>query len=212
MHIHCFTFNPFSENTYIVYNDDGSAWLIDPGCCNGEENASLSAFIKRNNLTVVRHILTHAHIDHILGCSYVYREFGLVPTAHLLEKPIFDSAVAVSKMYGIPYTAGPSPDYGLYDGAILEFGQHGRFRCIHCPGHSPGSICFYEENLGWLIGGDVLFEGSIGRTDLPGGDYDTLIRSIKERLLVLPHQTKVFPGHGNPTTIIQEKANNPFLI
>lgn len=212
MYIHCFTFNAFAENTYVVYNSKGTAWLIDPGCSSKFEENELLDFINSNNLTIVRIFLTHAHIDHILGCDFLYRKFGLIPEAHPAEQAVYESAEMVSQMYGVPYISGPKPTYNLFEGAELVFDDQNSFRCIFSPGHSPGSICFYNSAKNVLLAGDVLFDGSIGRTDLPGGNYDELIHSIKSKLLVLPADTIVFPGHGPSTTISEEKLTNPFLV
>ena len=210
MTIKAFCFNPFYENTYIVYEDTGDAWIFDPGCFNDSEEAELLNFIQGNSLKPTRLILTHAHIDHILGINFIYQKFGLYAEMHALELPVLNSALDISKMYGIPFKpASPNLNY-LLDNQQLKFGYE-TIDCVWAPGHSPGSLCFLFRNSKILIGGDVLFEGSIGRTDLPGGDYETLISSIKNRLYPLGNDVVVYPGHGGLTTIGQEKLTNPFL-
>jgi glyoxylase-like metal-dependent hydrolase (beta-lactamase superfamily II) len=163
-----------------------------------------------NDLNLKRLLLTHAHIDHILGLEFIYRRFNLSPEMHELEKPVFDSANQISSMYGISYIEPPKIACYIVDNQpIMLFNS--LVDCIWTPGHSPGSLCYYFRKSKILIGGDVLFEGSIGRTDLPGGDYNTLIRSIKSRLYPLGNDVIVYPGHGGITTIGQERLTNPFL-
>ncbi|MBK9109441.1 MAG: MBL fold metallo-hydrolase [Saprospiraceae bacterium] len=210
IHIKAFCFNPFYENTYLIYNDAGVCWIVDPGCSNQEEQEKLSSFIREYELRPVKLLLTHGHIDHILGCAFVYHKFGLSPEMHLKELEIYNSGSYVGAMYGIEYIAGPPPGLFLVDGQTLLLGDSS-LTCILCPGHSPGSICFYNKEQKFLIGGDVLFEGSIGRTDLPGGDHDSLIRNIKARIFSLDKNVVVYPGHGGATTVGQEILTNPFF-
>ncbi|MCC6753951.1 MAG: MBL fold metallo-hydrolase [Saprospiraceae bacterium] len=210
MQIATFCFNPFCENTYIVYNEGGEAWIIDPGCMTHTEEATIVDFLESKGLRPVRMLLTHAHIDHILGCAFFGEQYGMLAEMHVREEALMQAAVGIAGMYGIPYRAAPwSKDY-LYEGQELFLGQQ-RWTALWCPGHSPGSLCFYQKEESILIAGDVLFEGSIGRTDLPGGDHEALIRSIREKLFVLDNSTKVLPGHGGSTTIGREKMTNPFL-
>lgn len=210
MTIKAFCFNPFYENTYIVYQETGEAWIFDPGCSNNSEEKELIKFISENNLIPSRILLTHAHIDHILGLEFVTRKFGLSTEMHELERLVLDAATQVALIYGISYNTPSCPSTYLTDNQQINFDSEA-VQCIWTPGHSPGSICYYFPNANALIGGDVLFDGSIGRTDLPGGDYNTLISSIKKRLYPLNNNTVVYPGHGGITTIGQEKLSNPFL-
>lgn len=211
MIIHSFTFNDFQENTYILIDDiNKSCIIIDPGCNGTSENFILSTFIEKYALKPQWLINTHCHIDHVLGNQYVAQKYNLELTAHQGEIPVLASCEAVAKMYGIPYVSSPPIMKFLEEGDEIEFCK-GKLKVLFCPGHSPASICLYHEASKSLIAGDVLFNRSIGRTDLPGGDYDTLIESIKSKLWQLPDETIVYPGHGSATTIGDEKQYNPFL-
>lgn len=210
MIIKAFCFNPFSENTYILYKEDGEAWIFDPGCSNRSEENILNQFIKDQKLRPSRLLLTHAHIDHVLGLNFIYKTYGLLAEMHKEEEKVLKAADQVSQMYGVPFTnPGHSNSY-LIDNQNIKF-QETDIICIWAPGHSPGSICFYIEEYKILIGGDVLFDGSIGRTDLPGGDHKTLLRSIKTRLFTLEDDIKVYPGHEGITSIGKERMTNPFF-
>ncbi len=208
--VHSFVFNSFRENTYILYDETKECIIIDPGCCEINEERMLSAFIDNQGLTPVRLINTHCHIDHILGNDYVCGKYGLLPEYHRGEIPLVEAAPKISDMYGLNYSPFPTAEKYLDEGDTIHFGNSS-LEIFFTPGHSPASLCFYSASTGILIAGDVLFYGSIGRTDLPGGDYDTLIRSIHEKLMVLPNETIVFPGHGERTTIGYERKTNPFL-
>ena len=207
-----FEFSPFAENTYVVYDDSGDCAIFDPGCYTEEERAALQDYIQENKLRVVRLINTHCHLDHVFGNAFVHRTWGVLPELHRDELPLLEHFPAVSRMYGIPdVEPSPMPQHFLEAGEILEFGQT-RLRILFTPGHSPGSISFYNHDNKLLISGDVLFRGSIGRSDLPMGDHDTLLRSIREKLLVLDDDVRVYSGHGPATTIGHERQTNPFLI
>lgn len=203
-----FTFNPFQENTYVVSNDQKSCFIIDPGCLGKRENEQLSRYIESEGLTPTALLNTHCHIDHILGNRYVSEEYGLTPRIHPAEKTVLDAAPSSALMFGIDYSPSPDPDY-LPESSIALDDEI--FEILFVPGHSPGHVAFYHAASGTLLSGDVLFRQSIGRTDLPGGDMQTLLQSIREKLFVLPDATKVFAGHMEPTTIGFEKAHNPFL-
>lgn len=211
IHIARFTFNPFEENTYLLYDETGACIVFDPGCWNASESAQLLTYIQDNQLKPERLINTHCHIDHILGNRFIAERFGLELEIHQGELVVLEHGPAVAARYGMPYPE-PSPMPGRYieDGDWIAFG-HSRVQAILAPGHSPASLCFYAPEEKLLVAGDVLFEGSIGRTDLPGGDYDTLIQSIQERLMVLDDDVVVYPGHGAETTIGVERQTNPFL-
>ena len=204
-------FNPFQENTYLVYDDTGETLIIDPGCHNKSEQKWLSQKIKTLRLKPVRLINTHCHIDHVLGNNYVARYYGLKLEIPLKEVPVLNTVSHIAEMYGIAYDE-PSPEPSSYlDEKVPVLFGNSKLHVYDTPGHSPGSISLFHEPSKTLIAGDVLFKGSIGRTDLPGGDYDTLIQSIKQKLFKLPDETTVYPGHGPTTTIGYEKINNPFL-
>ena len=210
LHLKWFTFNPFSENTYILYADNKECIIIDPGCSSPAEENELLNFISEKQLKPTRLLLTHAHIDHVLGIHFIHQKFGLKPELHALDLPVLDGADKIAKMYGIPYKQSPEPINFLTEENTIELDSHS-LSIFHTPGHSPGSICFYSAAYNFVIGGDVLFNGSIGRTDLPGGDFDTLSESIKTKLYTLPNNTKVYSGHGSSTEIGKEKVSNPFV-
>ncbi|MEL6124653.1 MAG: MBL fold metallo-hydrolase, partial [Bacteroidota bacterium] len=209
--VHHFTFNAFQENTYLLnHSITKECIIIDPGCATTAEQQALSSYIDGNALTPIRLINTHCHIDHVLGNAFVADRYGLNLEAHRLEEPVLASCDAVSKAYGIPFAGSPPIHSYLEEGHTVDLGGI-PLSILLTPGHSPGSICLHASTQGWLIGGDVLFYNSIGRTDLPGGDHQTLIGSILAKLMPLPETTIVYPGHGPQTTIGQEKNNNPFF-
>ena len=210
IHIESMTFNAFQENTFVLNNDASEAIIFDPGCSNASEQSVLSSYIERNKLKVVRLVNTHCHIDHVLGNRYVAEKYNVALEAHPQEQSVLQSCTMVSSMYGIPYDTSPDIHAFINEGDDFKLGDEA-FQVLLCPGHSPGSLCFYHDESKTLIGGDVLFQNSIGRTDLPGGDYDTLIRSIKEKIFKLPDETVVYSGHGPSTTVGFEKRTNPFL-
>lgn len=210
LHLQAFTFNPFQENTFLLYNDEGHAWIVDPGMQQASEEAQVDRFLEEKKLVLQGIINTHAHIDHIFGIQHVVQKHHVSFRLHKKELPILNNAPAIAAMFGLPFSGAPQPDSFISEKEPLLLGND-ELRVLFTPGHSPGSISFYSEEGRWLIGGDVLFAGSIGRTDLPGGDYETLIHSIRTQLLVLPDDTTVFPGHGPATTIGAERAGNPFL-
>lgn len=205
-----FTFNPFQENTYLLIAADGSCAIVDPGCYGQHECEVLSSYIDSNGLRPERLLHTHCHLDHMLGNKYIAGRYDLTPEHHPLETQILIAAVETGMRFGIPVDASPKGNPCLQDGDIVCCGDL-NLEIVHTPGHSPGSVCFYHAESGILIGGDVLFKESIGRTDLPGGDHQTLLRSIRDRLFILPEETIVFPGHGDSTHIGYEIRNNPFL-
>ena len=210
MKIHRFTFNDFAENTYVVWDETFECLIFDPGCNSLDERKQLKSFIDANCLNPVGLINTHCHIDHVLGNEFVARTYNLDLQSHEGEQVVLDACEMVSKMYGISYTPSPKIGSFLKEGDQLRFGETS-FDILYTPGHSPASISFYNKEASILIAGDVLFQLSVGRTDLPGGDFDTLAKSIKTKLYVLPDETVVYPGHGAETTIGHEKKNNPFV-
>jgi len=210
MQIKRFVFNPFQENTYVLYDETKSCVIIDAGNFNKDESSHLADFILRNRLKPKYLLNTHAHIDHILGNRFISVMYYLVPHLHKDDLFLYETSCEVAKKYDIPYTIQPPPYEYIDENTTIEFGNT-RLECIHVPGHSPGSICFYSKKDNVLISGDVLFRESIGRTDLPGGDHQMLLANISEKLLVLPDDTVVYPGHMDSTTIKHEKMYNPFF-
>jgi len=208
--IKTFTFNPFQENTYLLINEQNEAILIDPGCYEPSEQQELQDFLEKNKIELKLLINTHAHIDHVLGCEYIYRTFGLTTQLHEAEIPVFRAVSSYASNYGLVYQEAPVPTTLLKEGDIITFGDN-QLEVLFCPGHSPGSVVFYCKEQHFAIAGDVLFYRSIGRTDLPGGDHATLLRSIKTKLYTLPDETIIYPGHGPQTTIGSEKIYNPFV-
>jgi hydroxyacylglutathione hydrolase len=206
-----FTVNPFQQNTYLIWDKNNIAAIIDPGNSSNLENQMIKKFISENNLKLERLLLTHAHIDHIMGNRFIFDEYGLLPEVHKEDIYFIDVMGKTAEMYGVPYDQSPQPEKFLEDKQVIELGEL-RFNCIFTPGHSPGSITFHFEKEKVMIAGDVLFHGSIGRTDLPRGDHGTLINSIKNKLLPLGDDIKVYSGHGPSTVTGFEKLNNPFLV
>jgi len=204
-----FTFNPFQENTYVVH-DGSQAILIDPGCWNSAEEHELESYLTENALTPVRLVLTHAHLDHVFGNAWVHKRYGLAPWMHKADVPLLERAPRQGEVYGVPCDPSPAPEGLLEPGDSITIGSD-ELRVLFVPGHAPGHIALYSEAQGFVINGDVLFMNSIGRTDLPGGDLETLLRSIREELFPLGDAVKVYCGHGPETTIGQEKRSNPFL-
>lgn len=206
-----FIFNPFQENTYVLYDETNSCVVVDAGNIYPNENKMLDDFFTDNNLTPTHLINTHNHLDHIFGTRYLSDTYNMKLASHPDDLFWIDSFLTTAQTYGMPVEKdAPTPEIMLNDGDVFTFGNTS-LKIIHLPGHSPGGIAFYNEKQNLLFAGDSLFYGSIGRTDLPGGDYNSLINAIKEKLFVLPNDTKVLCGHGNSTTIGYEKENNPFL-
>lgn len=204
-----FTFGPFQENTFLLIAENGDCLLIDPGCATREEDKQLAEYIKGQGLNLTDVWLTHCHIDHVLGC-HAFCDEDFLPKAHALDAPLFEMAERSGQMYGIPYTPGPTPDYCLEHGQKLDFAGH-TFEVRFTPGHAPGHVVFVHHQQRFVIGGDVLFKGSVGRIDLPGGDGPTLAKSIKEQLYTLPDDFKVHPGHGPATMVGYEKEHNAMV-
>lgn len=207
------TFNPFQENTYIVYDDTGECVIFDPGCHAQAEKDVLVQMIEQHDLKPVRLINTHCHLDHIFGNQFIAEKYGLPLEIHKGEVPVLEAAPQSAAMFGMPLPSGPlSPAPGRFieAGEEVTFGRT-RLKALLTPGHSPASLSFYCAEDDFVIAGDVLFLGSIGRTDLPGGDFNTLIESIRTQLFPLGDQVTVYPGHGPDTNIGYEKQHNPFL-
>lgn len=210
LNLKSFVFNPFQENTYILH-DETKAWIIDPGMYLGHEKTELNQYIRKHHLHVEKILLTHAHIDHILGLDFLCREWNLLPYMHHLEEINYYSVEQVASLYGIPNVfPGPEKYFPLNESATLSFNNI-EIEVRFVPGHSPGHVAFIIHELKMVISGDVIFYESIGRTDLPGGNFEQLEQSIKTQLYVLPDDYTIYPGHGPSTTIGHEKKRNPFV-
>ena len=204
--------NPFQENTYVVWDEASmEAAIVDCGALFPQEEERIEAFMSDNNLKVKYILNTHLHLDHCFGNAWAAGRYDILPMAHEEDETLLARMGEQARMFGLPFEVKTEKLGGyLKDDDVLTLGEH-EIRVIHTPGHSRGGLCFYIPSAGWLISGDSLFEGSIGRTDLEGGSYATLIKSITERLITLPEETVVYPGHGPYTTIGDEKKSNPFL-
>ena len=211
MTLYNLVFNPYQVNAYIIAASDGQCAMIDPACCSKEEREALKNFIADKGLNPIWLINTHGHYDHIAGNAFVYKTWSSIkPAAHSDDLFLMEHAYQRGEMFGFPAEKPPKPDVFLEDGDTVEFDDVS-LNVIHVPGHSPGSIVLYAPKEKFVITGDVLFNGSIGRTDLPAGDFDLLITGIKSKLMTLPPDTSVYTGHGPSTTIEKEKKTNPFL-
>lgn len=208
--INTFTYNGFQENTYVLTDETNEAVIIDPGCYSTTEQTELYNFIKNNNLNPVKLLNTHCHIDHILGNNFVATKFGVELYIHQLDLPTLHATTEYGHLYGFTVDKSPEPAHFLKDGDVVKFGNS-TLEVIFTPGHAPGHVVFVNHEQRFVINGDVLFRGSIGRTDLPGGNHQTLIDSIKTKLFTLPDDYVVHTGHGPTTTIGYEKKYNPFL-
>jgi len=205
-----FTFNPFQENTYILYDETKECVIIDPGCSNKSEQEDMVQFIIDEGLKPVKLLNTHCHIDHVFGNTFVAKKYNLGLEIHKDDLETLHSLPRVSHLYGLTVEESVEPSNFLNEGDQIKFGTSS-LDILFTPGHSPGSICFVDHAEKIIIGGDVLFQGSIGRTDLPGGDHETLLTSIREKLFVLADVYTVLSGHGPETTIGFEKKNNPYV-
>ncbi len=205
-----FVFSPIQENTYLLYNEFNDCIIIDPGCYFPEEKDELKAFITQSSLTPRMLLNTHCHLDHVFGNKFVAEAWGLTLQLHEKEKLLLDYAPTSGLMYNMPFDNYAGYYIYLKKGDMVKLGED-ELTVIEAPGHSPGHICFYCSKQNFIISGDVLFNRSIGRTDLPGGNHETLLKNIREKLFVLPDETVVYSGHGPVTTIGEEKKYNPFL-
>ncbi len=208
--IAAFCFNPFQENTYVISHINKECWIIDPGCYTLQDQKILIGYIERNELNPTKLLNTHCHLDHIYGNKFISDEYNLKLGIHEKELLILQKADLAARMFGAKIPEKCDAGYFIKEGEQL-FLNDSEFDVLFTPGHSPGSICFSNKKEKYAVVGDVLFQGSIGRTDLPGGDYDTLIKSIKTQLLVLDEATEIYNGHGSSTTVGEEINNNPFL-
>lgn len=210
IHIKTFTFNEFQVNTYVLWDDEGRCLVIDPAFYHPGEQQELEQFLDDKGLTVTGQANTHCHVDHILGIRYIRERHGVPFRAHQGELPVIQHTHVMADMFGWSMEPMDSIDETIEEGDVVLVGEQ-ELKVLPVPGHSPGSVAFYSAGSGFVVTGDALFQNSIGRTDLPGGDHDTLIHSIRQNLMSLPPETVVYPGHGPSTTIGDEKENNPFL-
>jgi glyoxylase-like metal-dependent hydrolase (beta-lactamase superfamily II) len=208
--VHTFTFNPFSENTYILSDETKECVIIDPGCSNYEERKELKDFIDNNNLNVIHLLNTHAHIDHVLGNEYVKRTFGVKLHLHRNDLPVLQNAAARAEFYGFPNYEGSEVDVFIEEGDIIKFGNT-ELEILFVPGHAPGHVAFINREENICVSGDVLFKQSVGRTDFPLCSFKDLENSIRTKLYTLSDEMVVFPGHGGITTIGYEMKNNPYV-
>ncbi|MBK1440675.1 MBL fold metallo-hydrolase [Parapedobacter sp. ISTM3] len=210
IHIKSFVCNPYQENTYLLYDDTGVAAIIDPGMYGSNEEQQVKNFIDAEGLRPELLLNTHCHVDHVLGNRFIHETYGLFPQFHEGELPLLMEVQNYAPQMGIRYDLSPIGETFLPASGTVTFGEN-TLALIFAPGHSPAHLCFYSAADGFLIGGDVLFRNSIGRTDLPGGNHQQLLDSITHGLYTLPEDTVVYPGHGPETTIGYEKKTNPFI-
>jgi len=207
--IQTFTFNAFSENTYVVSDETGAAIVIDPGCYTRDEQLQLSTYVETHKLEIKLLLNTHCHIDHVLGNEFVKDKYHVPLLLHKIEEPQLRAVKNYAPLYGFDGYRGAEPDGFIDTMELISFGNT-NWSILFLPGHSPGHVGFYDDHEKILFGGDVLFAGSIGRTDLPGGDFDTLIKSIHQQIFTLSDNVVVYPGHGPTTTVGEEKISNPY--
>lgn len=206
-----FVFNAFQENTYLIYNDKKQCWIVDPGMYDAAEVHQFFAYIEEHKLEPQAIINTHTHLDHIMGVAAVRDKYNIRFGIHEADQPVLDGAAGSAMLFGFDFKDIPEPSFYIKENEVMMLGDDPlEIRLV--PGHSPGSIAFYSPQDKWVISGDALFQGSIGRTDLPGGNHEQLLQAIKEQLFTLPDETTVYSGHGPSTTIGVEKSTNPFLI
>jgi hydroxyacylglutathione hydrolase len=208
--IKSFEFSPIQENTYILYNEFNECIIIDPGCYYDTEKDEMVAFISNNNLIPKMLVNTHCHLDHVFGNKMLAEKYQLSLQIHENEKFVLDFAPKSGLMYNLPFDNYAGDFVYLTEANTLQLGQD-TLQILLTPGHSPGSLSFYSAADKFVISGDVLFKNSVGRSDLPGGDHNLLIQSIKDKLLTLPNDTAVYSGHGPATTIGEERLTNPYL-
>lgn len=208
--IRSFVNNPYQENTYILFDETHECVIIDPGMYTASEQNTVVNFIRDNQLKPVLLLNTHCHIDHVLGNKFIFDQYGLKPQFNEGEAYVLAAVPAYAPSMGFRYEPSPLPNHYLPETGNVSFGNTD-LQLIYAPGHSPAHLCFYDQGANILLAGDVLFRGSIGRTDLPGGNYDLLMNNIKEKLFTLPDDCVVYPGHGPETTIGFEKVHNPFF-
>lgn len=208
--IKSFEFSPIQENTYLLYNELNECIIVDPGCYFDDEKQTLHQFVNDNHLKPKLLVNTHCHLDHVFGNKFVAETFKLKLHIHLLEQKLLEYAPVSGLTYNMPFDNYTGDLNFIEAGQVITLGTD-ELKVLFTPGHSPGSVSFYCQKQAFVISGDVLFQNSIGRTDLPGGDHETLLNSIRTQLFVLPDETVVYSGHGNKTSVGEEKKNNPFF-
>jgi glyoxylase-like metal-dependent hydrolase (beta-lactamase superfamily II) len=207
---HQFVFNSFYVNTYLLHDETGECVIVDAACHDEREKQEIVSVIEKNKLKLVRNINTHCHIDHILGNAFIAEKYGIFPEYHKASEPFFYTAKELAASFGLRLDSLPTPAGFLEEGVPVTFGNS-ELEVLYTPGHADGHVCFYNKAQGFVITGDVLFKDTIGRTDLPSGNFPLLMESIWKKLFTLPDETVVYPGHGPETTIGYEKVNNPFI-
>lgn len=210
IHLEVFQFNPFQENTYLLWDDVGNGIVFDPGCYEFEERKEIKDFIAAKGIQMKYILNTHAHIDHVLGVSFFQTEYNIPFCLHLKDKPLLDDAGNRAQVYGFPHYQASTVDQWISETDRIQIGEFD-ISILFVPGHAPGHVAFYLANEGWVIGGDVLFKRSVGRTDFPLCNHADLMNSIQTQLYTLPDETIVFPGHGPKTSIGEEKQHNPYV-
>ena len=208
--VQVFTFNPVQENTYILYNENMDCCIIDPGCYFASEEKALTDFIEKAGLKPVLLLNTHCHLDHIFGNKFIHKTYGPTLHIHEMEQAVLDHGPASGQMWQLPFDNYDAEVKYIKEDEEIRIGND-VLHVLFTPGHSPGSVSFYNKEEKFIISGDVLFEGSIGRTDLPGASFETLEESIRTKLYTLPEDVIVYPGHGESTTIGDERKTNPFV-
>ena len=208
--VHTLTCNVFGEQTYVVEHGNGELTVVDPGMSNTQEREQFLALCEALNARPVQVLLTHGHLDHVMGCAWMKDKFGLVPRLHALDHETYLRGPIAAQMYGVSMDPLPEASLDLEEGEVLDCGQ-AQLEVRFVPGHAPGHVAFVCQEHGWVLGGDVLFQGSVGRTDLPGSQVSDLVTSIEQVMFTLPDQTVVWPGHGGPTTVGAERKGNPFV-
>jgi hydroxyacylglutathione hydrolase len=210
LHVKTFEFNPLQENTFLLYDDEKNCAIIDPGCYFENEQEQLISFIQQNKLKPTLLINTHCHLDHVFGNKFIAETYNLTLHLHKDEVKVLEFAPTSGLMYGVPFDNYKGEYNFIDEKQTLKIGNE-ELTILFTPGHSPASLSFYNAKNGFIISGDVLFKNSIGRADLPGGNYETLIKTVQTQLFTLPENTIVYSGHGPATTIGTEKRNNPFF-
>jgi glyoxylase-like metal-dependent hydrolase (beta-lactamase superfamily II) len=209
--IHSFCFNAFQENTYVLYNEQKEAIIVDPGCYLRNEQEALVAFISSNELTPKLLLNTHCHLDHVFGNNFVSEKYNLTAHFHINEQPVIDRLPEGGARWGVPCEPYKGPVKYIAQDDLIQFGTD-QFKVLVTPGHSPGSVCFYNEKQDFMIGGDLIFKDGVGRTDLPGSNPLDLINSIKTQILPLPDTMTIYSGHGHETSWGREKKANPYIL
>jgi len=210
LNIEAFVFNAFQENTYVLYNEQKQCWIIDPGMYDEREINGFIQYLNDNKLEPQAIINTHGHLDHIFGIKALKDKYNIRFGIHEGETPVLNNAIGSAMLFGFQMSQNPVPDFYIKEGETISLGDD-KLEVRFTPGHSPGSVSFYYPQGNWVIAGDALFAGSIGRTDLPGGNHEILLNSIRTQLFNLPGNTLVYSGHGPATSIENEMRYNPFF-